>query len=210
MKKILLTLCFIVTAHTALPYTYSFYNATSEPVWIDPHFSRLSLGEEQMFAGNAPRVEFNPTILEWSKETNRNPERIKGPIQLLPNKRYVFKFADHWSTGLCIDRIFVGWTEGGTRKADIKIAESSQSEQIKNAALSFTQQVSGAAQSVGEAAGEFTPKGKAAQGAARSSGQAAESLVSGLLSLLTISRCGGLDFVIATDQDKNLSAIIEK
>lgn len=207
MKKLFLVLgLFMATAQELFSYTYTFYNATTEPVWIDPYWDRLSFDNEQMFQGIAPQVNFDPTQLEWT-----NPHNVKGPVQLLPQRRYVFKFtSEWWFAGLCFSRIFLGRTREAVRKVSTKIVTSEQYDTIMTAANLFSQQTGGAAKDVGETAGQFGPKGKAVGVAIGSSGQAAEKLVSGITGLLQVSRCGNLDFLITTDVNKNLVALIEK
>lgn len=202
MKKSLLALALLLSGANLFPYEYTFYNATNASVFIDPYWSRLSLANEQMFQGNN---QFNPNNINPSW-----PERLKGPVELKPRIRYKFVFNTPWCAGLCFDRIFVGWSQYNIMKADVKIAQSSQFNRIMNAANSFTGDVSGAAKSAGEAAGEFGAKGKAVQAVAKGSGEAAEKLVSGITKLISISQCGNLDFMIATDVNNNLSVIIQK
>lgn len=208
MKKSLMALALLLSTANVLPYTYTFYNATNKAVWIDPFWSRLSLAEEQMFEGTRGQVvSYNPNQYDWS---GINANRLKGPIQILPKKRYTFKFNEWWNAGLCVDRIFLGWDRDDRIKAELLVATSTQFNRIMAAANSFTGDVSSAAKSVGDAAGEFGGKGKAVQAVAKGSGEAAEKLVSGLTKLIAITQCGNLDFMIATDENGILRAIIQK
>jgi hypothetical protein len=204
MKRILCLVMLMASAGEALAYTYTFYNTTNAPVYLDYYFDRLSVDNEQAMQG-VDRIEWNPYQMEWS-----TPVRLKGPVMLLPNKRYVFKNKQPWNIGLCFNRLHLGPTVDDIKRAPVKIAPSDQFNAVMDAANKFTGKVSSAAKDVGEAAGQFGAKGKQAQVVATSSGKAAESLVSGITSLLTISLCGDLDFAIATDDNGRLVAIIEK
>src|SRR5579872_4997970 len=206
IKKSLLAIAILANGNNLFAYTYTFYNATNKSVWIDPYWDRLSFANAQMFQGNRPGMEFDPNKSDWS---DISANRIKGPIQLLPNMLYIFSFSAWWNRGLCFDHIFLGWSANNRTKADVKIKESDQFNRIMAAATSFTQTIASSADTIDHAVASFDVSALVTETIVGTSGDIVEGLVGEIIELIEISQCGDLDFLIATDQGV-LVAIIQK